>query len=58
MKNIAIAGLIGLALGTTAAGRRPYMRGMMMQGMGEQSSSENPSSAKAILGWGIYPEPT
>jgi hypothetical protein len=50
MKSIAIAGLVALALGTTAAGCRPHMWGMMMQGMGEQSSSENPSSAKAMMG--------
>jgi hypothetical protein len=50
MKNIVLASLIALALGTTAAGCRPHMSGMMMHGMEERSSGENPERANAMMG--------
>jgi hypothetical protein len=49
MKNIVVLSLIAVALVTTA-GCRPHMRGMMMHGMGERSSGENPASANAMMG--------
>jgi hypothetical protein len=50
MKNIVLAGLILLTLGTTLAGCGSHMRRMTMQGMGQRSSGENHSSANTMMG--------
>jgi hypothetical protein len=50
MKNIVVASLISLALGTTLAGCGSHIRRMTMQGMGQRSSGENHSSANTMMG--------
>jgi hypothetical protein len=50
MKNIVVASLISLALGTTVGGCGSHMWGMAMQGMGQRSSGENHSRANTMMG--------
>ena len=49
MKNIVVASLILLVLGTTA-GCGSHMWRMTLQGMGQRSSGENHSSANTMMG--------